>query len=41
MSSQYNSRPRAAEVVVKNGEVTLAREREQLDDLVTGQKMAE
>jgi diaminopimelate decarboxylase len=41
MSSQYNARPRAAEVVVKNGKATLAREREQLDDLVKGQKMAE
>jgi diaminopimelate decarboxylase len=41
MSSQYNSRPRAAEVVVKNGKVMLAREREQLDDLMTGQMMAE
>jgi diaminopimelate decarboxylase len=41
MSSQYNSRPRAAEVLVKNGKVTLAREREQLDDLVKGQRMAE
>lgn len=41
MSSQYNSRPRAAEVLVKSGKVTLVREREQLDDLVKGQKMAE
>jgi diaminopimelate decarboxylase len=41
MSSQYNARPRAAEVVVKNGKATLAREREQLDDLVKGQRMAE
>ncbi len=41
MSSQYNSRPRAAEVLVKNGKVTLVREREQLDDLVKGQRMAE
>jgi diaminopimelate decarboxylase len=41
MSSQYNSRPRAAEVLVKHDNVTLVREREQLDDLVKGQRMAE
>jgi diaminopimelate decarboxylase len=41
MSSQYNARPRAAEVLVKNGNVKLVREREQLDDLVKGQRMAE
>jgi diaminopimelate decarboxylase len=41
MSSQYNARPRAAEVLVRNGKVTLVREREQLDDLVKGQRMAE
>jgi diaminopimelate decarboxylase len=41
MSSQYNARPRAAEVLVKNGEYTLVRERETLDDLLSGQRMAE
>jgi len=41
MSSQYNARPRAAEVLVKNADVKLVREREQLDDLVKGQRMAE
>ena len=41
MSSQYNARPRAAEVLVKNGKYTLIREREQLDDLMYGQRMAE
>jgi diaminopimelate decarboxylase len=41
MSSQYNARPRAAEVLVKSGKVTIVREREQLDDLVKGQRMAE
>jgi len=41
MSSQYNARPRGAEVLVKYGKVTLVREREQLDDLVKGQRMAE
>jgi diaminopimelate decarboxylase len=40
MSSQYNARPRAAEVLVKYGESTLIREREQLDDLMSGQRMA-
>jgi diaminopimelate decarboxylase len=41
MSSQYNARPRAAEVLVKNGEYTLVRERETLEDLLSGQRMAE
>ena len=41
MSSQYNARPRAAEVMVKNGKCTMVREREQLDDLMSGQRMAE
>jgi diaminopimelate decarboxylase len=40
MSSQYNARPRAAEVLVKNGKCVLVREREQLNDLVSGQRMA-
>jgi diaminopimelate decarboxylase len=41
MSSQYNARPRAAEVLVKNGKYTLVRERETLEDLLSGQRMAE
>ena len=41
MSSQYNARPRAAEVLVKNGNFALIRERETLDDLMSGQRMAE
>ena len=41
MSSQYNARPRAAEVLVKNGKYALIRERETLDDLMSGQRMAE
>jgi diaminopimelate decarboxylase len=41
MSSQYNARPRAAEVLVKHGKVMLVREREQLNDLMKGQRMAE
>jgi diaminopimelate decarboxylase len=41
MSSQYNARPRAAEVLVKNGKYALIRMRETLDDLISGQRMAE
>ena len=41
MSSQYNARPRAAEVLVKNGKCALIRMRETLDDLISGQQMAE
>ena len=41
MSSQYNARPRAAEVLVKNGKYTLIRKRETLNDLMSGQRMAE
>lgn len=41
MSSQYNSRPRAAEVLVKNGKYALIRERENFDDLLAGQRVAE
>jgi diaminopimelate decarboxylase len=41
MSSQYNARPRAAEVLVKNGRCALIRERETLDDLMAGQREAE
>jgi diaminopimelate decarboxylase len=40
MSSQYNARPRAAEVLVKEGKYKLVREREQLDDLMQGQQQA-
>jgi diaminopimelate decarboxylase len=38
MSSQYNARPRAAEVLVKEGKYKLVREREQLDDLMRSQQ---
>jgi diaminopimelate decarboxylase len=38
MSSQYNSRPRAAEVLVKGGKYRLIREREQLGDLISHQQ---
>ena len=41
MSSQYNSRPRAAEVLVKDSECAVIRERETLDDLMRGQQVAE
>jgi len=38
MSSNYNSRPRAAEVLVRGAEYALVRERESLDDLVRGER---
>jgi diaminopimelate decarboxylase len=41
MSSQYNARPRAAEVMVRDGKYALIRERETLDDLIYRQRMAE
>jgi diaminopimelate decarboxylase len=40
MSSQYNARPRAAEVLVKDGKYKVVREREQLDDLMSSQRMS-
>jgi diaminopimelate decarboxylase len=39
MSSQYNSRPRAAEVMIKNGKPVVVREREQLKDLIANQRV--
>jgi diaminopimelate decarboxylase len=41
MSSQYNTRPRSAEVLVKNGKCAVTREREQLDDLMSKQRVVE
>jgi len=41
MSSQYNSRPRAAEVLVKDGKYALIRKRESLKDLAMGQRFVE
>jgi diaminopimelate decarboxylase len=41
MSSQYNSRPRPAEVLVKDGRYALIRERETFLDLIRGQRIAE
>jgi len=38
MSSQYNARPRAAEIMVKHGKFKLVREREQAEDLMCGQQ---
>ncbi len=40
MSSQYNARPRAAEILVSDGKYKLVREREQFDDLMSSQRMA-
>lgn len=40
MSSSYNSRPRVAEVMVKNGSFEVVRERETVDDLIRGEKTA-
>jgi diaminopimelate decarboxylase len=39
MSSNYNGRPRAAEVLVHDGQAQLAREREQLTDLWRGERL--
>ena len=41
MSSQYNARPRAAEVLIRQGKSFIIREREQLGNLTANQKMAE
>jgi diaminopimelate decarboxylase len=40
MSSQYNSRPRAAEVLVDGSEAKLIRRRETYEDLVALEKDA-
>jgi diaminopimelate decarboxylase len=39
MSSNYNSRPRVAEVMVKGNKFEIVRERETLEDLVKGEKI--
>ena len=39
MSSNYNSRPRAAEVMVKGNEYFIVRERETYNDLIKGEKV--
>jgi diaminopimelate decarboxylase len=41
MSSQYNARPRAAEVMIRQGKPMVIREREQLDNLTANQRTAE
>ena len=41
MSSQYNSRPRAAEVMVTQGKPSIIREREQINTLTANQKVSE
>jgi diaminopimelate decarboxylase len=40
MSSSYNSRPRVAEVMVKGDTFEVVRERETVEDLVKGEKIA-
>ena len=40
MSSNYNTRPRAAEVMVDGGKVHLVRERETIADLIASEKIA-
>ncbi|MCK5661628.1 MAG: diaminopimelate decarboxylase, partial [Methanosarcinales archaeon] len=39
MASQYNGRPRCAEVLVKEGAVELVRKAEGIDDLLANQLM--
>jgi diaminopimelate decarboxylase len=41
MSSQYNARPRACEVMIRAGKPVVVREREQLDNLTASQRTAE
>jgi diaminopimelate decarboxylase len=41
MSSNYNSRPRAAEIMVDGKEATLVRPRETLDQLMEGEAILE
>ena len=39
MSSNYNSRPRAAEVLIRDGTAWLVRSRESLEDLIRGERI--
>jgi diaminopimelate decarboxylase len=39
MSSNYNTRPRVAEVMVKGAEYAVVRRREELEDLVRGEEV--
>ena len=40
MSSNYNSRPLAAEVLVSGGTAQVVRERQTLEDLIRGERLA-
>jgi diaminopimelate decarboxylase len=39
LSSNYNTRPRAAEVMVRGGDFAVVRRRETLDDLIRGEEI--
>ena len=39
MSSQYNGRPRCAEILIKDGQADIIREREDVNDLLANQKL--
>lgn len=39
MSSNYNTRPRAAEVLVKDDSINIIKEREKFEDLISGEKI--
>jgi diaminopimelate decarboxylase len=39
MSSNYNGRPRAAEVLVRGDRYAIVRERESLEDLIRGERI--
>ena len=39
MASNYNSKPLAAEVLVQNGQASLIRARQTLDDLIRGERI--
>jgi diaminopimelate decarboxylase len=39
MASNYNSRPRPAEVIVNGSEYTVVRERDNFEDIIRGEKV--
>ena len=39
MASNYNTRPRAAEVMVKGGEYAVVRRREELEDMIKNESV--
>ncbi len=41
MASNYNSRPRVAEILVKDGQIHVIRAREEYADLVRGEEIPE